>query len=147
MRISAKVDYALRALTELAIVPPDAFVKGKAIAAAQGISVNFLENILRELRDAGMVRGVRGADGGYALARPAAEISIADVIRTLEGPLAAVQGVRPDELTFGGPATELSTVWLAVRARLREILDVVSVADVANGTLPLSVRALALNQS
>lgn len=143
MRVSAKVDYGLRAMTELAASPAGTWVKGEAIATAQSMSVNFCENILRELRRAGFVEAHRGADGGYRLARPAAEIYLAQIIRVLEGPLAAVQGLRPEELEFTGSAAPLQHVWIAVRSRLRSVLDVVTLADVAGNDLPADVRLLA----
>ena len=140
MRITAKADYAVRATIELAVAPPDVPVKGEDLARAQGIPRNFLENILTELRRAGLVRSRRGAEGGYWLARPAAEISIADVLRAVEGPLAAVQGVRPDRLEYGGAAARLPVVWVALRASLRDVLEHVSVADVARGELPAAIE-------
>lgn len=140
MRITAKADYAVRAAIELAVSPPDVPVKGEDLARAQGIPRNFLENILTELRRAGLVRSRRGAEGGYWLARPADEISIADVLRAVEGPLAAVQGVRPDRLEYGGAAVRLPVVWVALRASLRDVLEHVSVADVARGELPAAIE-------
>lgn len=140
MRVTAKADYAVRAAIELAAAPPDVPVKGEDLARAQGISRNFLENILTEMRRAGLVRSRRGLEGGYWLARPAAEISIADVLRAVEGPLAAVQGVRPDRLAYSGAAEQLPVVWVALRASLREVLEHVSLADVARGELPEAVE-------
>jgi Rrf2 family protein len=115
-------------------------VKGEYLATAQGIPQNFLENILTELRRAGLIRTRRGADGGYQLARAAAEITVADVLRAVEGPLAAVQGVRPDELAYGGAAERLPEVWVALRASLRDVLEHVTIADVARGRLPAAVK-------
>lgn len=143
MRITAKVDYAIRALAELAAAPAEAPVKGERLAAAQRVPLRFLENILRELRHAGIVRTLRGAEGGYQLARPAREVTLADVIRAVEGPLAAVQGVRPDSLSGSGAAAALPEVWIAVRASLRSVLEAVTLADLASGRLPASVRRLA----
>src|SRR3954447_8479907 len=142
MRITAKADYAVRAAAELAAAEPGVPVKGEALANAQRIPLNFLENILRELRRAGIIRTQRGAEGGYLLALPAAEVSVADVIRAVEGPLAAVQGVRPDQLHYDGAATALAELWVAMRASLRSVLDVVSLADIATGELPKSVQRL-----
>jgi Rrf2 family protein len=141
MRISAKVDYALRALTELAAAeePP---VKGERIAAAQAIPIKFLENILVELRNAGLVQSQRGADGGYWLARPAAQITIADVMRAVEGPLANVRGTRPEALDYQGSAASLREVWVALRASMRTVLETVTLADVAEGELPPAVETL-----
>jgi len=141
MRLSAKGDYAIRAAVELAAVG-DGPVKGERIVAAQGIPAKFLENILLELRRADLVRSQRGVDGGYWLARPAAEITLAEVIRAVEGPLASVRGERPEALVFEGSAKPLREVWVAVRANLRAVLETVTLADVASGELPASVLAL-----
>jgi len=141
MRITAKADYAVRAAVELAAAEEaDRPVKGEYLARAQGIPQNFLENILTELRRAGIVRSRRGVEGGYRLARPADEVTVADVLRAVEGPLAAVQGVRPDELTYGGAATLLPEVWVALRASLRDVLEHVTLADIADGRLPKDVK-------
>ena len=142
MRVSAKIDYALRALAELAAAEPGVPIKGGALARAQGIPVRFLENILAELRASGIVASRRGAEGGYWLARPSGEVAIAEVIRVLEGPLANVQGVRPDEVSFDGPAATLREVWVATRAGMRSVLDAVTLADVASGKLPVNVRRM-----
>jgi Rrf2 family protein len=117
-------------------------VKGERIAQAQQIPVNFLENILGDLRNAGLVASRRGAEGGYWLARPAAEISLADVIRAVDGPLANVRGVRSEQVTYAGTAEPLRDVWVAVRASLRGVLENVTLADLARGELPEQVRAL-----
>jgi Rrf2 family protein len=143
MRISAKVDYAIRAAAELAAAPPNTPVKGEELAHAQAVPLRFLENILRELRNAGIVRTQRGTVGGYQLARPAKDVTLADIIRAVEGPLAAVQGVRPENLRCQGAAAELPDVWIAVRANLRAVLERVSLADLAGRRLPASVRKLA----
>jgi Rrf2 family protein len=142
MRVSAKADYAIRAAVELAAAG-DGPVKGDRIAKAQGIPANFLENILADLRNAGIVGSRRGAEGGYWLARPAADVSLADVIRAVDGPLANVRGVRSDQLSYEGSATALADVWIAVRASLRGVLEQVSLAEVARGELPDHVRQLA----
>jgi len=143
MRISAKVDYAVRAAVQLAAAGGERPTKGDAIAQAQDIPVKFLENILSDLRHAGLVRSQRGADGGYWLARPASEISVADVIRAVEGPLASVRGQRPEDIAYEGPAEPLSKVWIAVRASLRSVAEHVTLADIAAGTLPEHVATLA----
>ncbi len=135
MRVSAKADYAIRAAVELAAAG-EGPTKGDRIAQAQEIPVNFLENILVDLRNAGIVASRRGADGGYWLARPAAEISLADVIRAVDGPLANVRGVRSEQLTYTGSAEPLRDVWVAVRASLRSVLEAVTLADLAAGELP-----------
>ena len=141
MRVSAKVDYAIRAAAELARAG-DRHVKGEQIAQAQSIPLKFLENILLELRHDGLVSSQRGADGGYWLARPAAEISLAEVIRAVEGPLANVRGVRPEVLEYEGVAQPLRQVWIAVRASMRSVLEEVTLADLASGELPDAVRSL-----
>lgn len=141
MRISAKADYAVRAAVELAAAPPGRPLKAEAIARRQAVPREFLENILRDLRRAGVVATQRGAEGGSMLARPAADITIAEVLRAVEGPLAAVRGVRPESLAYEGAAASLVDVWIAVRASLRSVLDVVTLADVAAGELPEIVRA------
>ena len=143
MRISAKVDYAVRAAVQLAAADGNRPTKGDAIAQAQGIPVKFLENILSDLRHAGLVRSQRGADGGYWLNRPASEISVADIIRAVEGPLASVRGQRPEDIAYVGPAEPLSSVWIAVRASLRAVAEQVTLADIARGALPEHVKALA----
>jgi len=142
MRVSAKTDYALRAAVELAAAPEGAQVKGERLATSQSIPLRFLENILLQLRHAGIVESRRGADGGYRLARPASEISLADVIRAIDGPLAGVSGQRPETLDFQGRSEPLREVWVAVRASLRAVLEHVTLADVASGDLPANVRAL-----
>ena len=142
MRVSAKADYAIRAAVELAAAG-DGPVKGERLAQAQEIPSNFLENILSDLRNAGIVASRRGADGGYWLARPAAEVSLADVIRAVDGPLANVRGVRSEQVAYQGSAEKLRDVWVAVRAYLRGVLENVTLADLARGELPESVRALA----
>ena len=143
MRVSAKVDYAVRAAVELAASTGDRPVKGDQIATAQGIPTKFLENILAELRTAGLVASQRGADGGYWLARPAKEINIAEIIRAVEGPLAAVRGTRPEDVAFDGTAKPLQDMWVAVRASLRSVLEGVTLADLASGNLPTKVKKLA----
>ena len=142
MRVSAKADYAIRAAVELAAAG-EGPVKGDRIAKAQHIPSNFLENILADLRNAGIVGSRRGAEGGYWLARPAEDVSLADVIRAVDGPLANVRGVRSDELEYEGSAKALAEVWIAVRASLRSVLEQVSLAEVARGELPEHVSALA----
>lgn len=142
MRVSAKADYAIRAAVELA-ASGDGPVKGDAIAQAQGIPPNFLDNIMGDLRNAGLVASRRGADGGYWLARPAGEISLAQVIRAVDGPLANVRGIRSEQVQYEGSAKPLRDVWVAVRASLRSVLEQVTLADLARGELPESVAALA----
>jgi Rrf2 family protein len=147
MRITAKVDYAVRASTELARRWIDAGgrapMKGEAIATSQEIPVRFLESILAELRRAGIVGSQRGAEGGYWLARPPTEVSVADLIRAVEGPLADVHGTPPEELDYTGPASSLQTVWIATRAALRSVLEATTLADIVAGELPDHLRDLA----
>ena len=143
MRISAKVDYAVRAAVELAAAEGEKPVKAERIATAQDIPLNFLENILGELRHAGIVRSHRGADGGFRLAKPADQVKVADIIRAVEGPLASVRGGPPEDSSYPGAASTLPRVWIAVRANLRSVLEHVTVADVAAGQLPKDVDRLA----
>jgi Rrf2 family protein len=142
VRISAKADYAVRAAAELAAAGEHT-VKGEVLAQAQGIPLRFLENILAELRHAGLVRSQRGSEGGYTLARTAEEITVADVIRAVEGPLASVRGERPERVEYAGAAEPLQRVWIAVRKNLRDVVEEVTLADLAAGTLPADVNALA----
>lgn len=128
MRVSAKVDYALRAMLELAAA--GGLVKGEQLATAQGIPQKFLESILLDLRHAELVTSRRGVEGGYALGRRAEEITLADVIRAVEGPIATVRGVRPDDIEYDGPATALASVWLELRSAMRSVLDETTLADV-----------------
>jgi Rrf2 family protein len=141
MRLSAKADYALRASVELASLG-DGHVKAEALARAQAIPLRFLEQILLDLKHAGLVASQRGAEGGYWLARPPAEIALADIIRAVEGPLANVRGVRPEELEYEGAANALREVFVALRANIRAVLEEVTLADVAAGELPDRVRDL-----
>ena len=142
MKVSAKADYAVRAAVELASAV-EGPVKAERIAQAQEIPLKFLENIMSDLRNAGLVRSQRGVEGGYWLARPADEISIAQVIRAVDGPLAAVRGRRPEDVEYAGSAERLRDVWVALRASLRNVLETVTVADVARGDLPGAVEELA----
>jgi Rrf2 family protein len=143
MRVSAKVDYAVRAGVELAAAADTRPVKGERIAQSQQIPLKFLENILLELKHAGLVQSQRGAEGGYWLARAPEEISLADVIRAVEGPIANVRGLRPEQVEYRGAAEELRGVWIAVRANLRAVLEAVTLADVAAGRLPDDVARIA----
>ena len=142
MHISAKVDYAVRALVALA-ADGGGPIAGATLAQSQGLPAKFLEGILAELRRAGIVASQRGAEGGYRLARPASEISVADVIRAIDGPLAEVRGERPETTAYEGAARHLQEVWIAVRASLRAVLEHTTLADVASGKLPANVRRLA----
>jgi Rrf2 family protein len=142
VRVSAKVDYALRACAELAAAG-DGPVKGDRLAQAQEIPLKFLENILLDLKHAGLVQSQRGAEGGYWLSRPPDEIVLAEVIRAVEGPIANVRGQRPEQVEYAGPAARLREVWIAVRANLRSVLETVTLADLASGQLPDEVAAIA----
>ena len=142
VRISAKVDYAVRAAVALAASEDDHPMKGERIATSQGIPLKFLENILGDMRRAGLVMSQRGADGGYRLAVDAFEISVADVIRAVEGPLGDVRGMPPERVDYGAGAESLKEVWLAARASLREVMETVTVGDIAAGALPDIVEQL-----
>jgi Rrf2 family protein len=142
MRVSAKVDYAVRAGAELAAAA-DGPVKGERIAQPQEIPLKFLENILLDLKHAGLVQSQRGAEGGYWLARPPEEIALADIIRAVEGPIANVRGARPEQVEYSGAAEPLRDAWIAVRANLRSVLENVTLADLAAGRLPDEVARIA----
>ena len=144
VKVSAKADYAVRAAVELAAMregDPPRPVKGDHVATAQGIPIKFLENILLDLRQAGVVNSRRGPDGGYWLSRPPEEITVADVIRAADGPLASVRGEKPEDLKYEGSAGQLATVWVALRSSVREVLEQVTLADVAAGKLPAKITA------
>lgn len=143
MRMSAKAEYAVRAMTQLAATPPGVLVKTDELARAQGIPAQFLVDILAELRAAHLVRSHRGRGGGYELARPAARINIADVLRCIDGPLASVRDIGLEELDYTGPSAALSDVWRALRASMRSVLEETTLADVADGALPPHVGRLA----
>ena len=141
MRVSARADYAVRALTELAarVGQP---VTAESISKAQGVPLKFLLGILGELRRAGLVRSQRGPSGGYLLDRDPSTITVADVMRAVDGPLASVQDAKPEDVTYPGPAARLQDVWIAVRASLRLVLEEVTIAHLLAGKLPPSVEAL-----
>jgi Rrf2 family protein len=142
MHVTAKADYAVRAIVELAGSSQESPRKVDDVAQAQGIPVSFLENILTQLRSSGIVRSQRGPEGGYWLAQPADELNLANIIRAVEGPLVGVRGQRPEEIRYVGSAESLQQVWIALRANLRKVLEQVTVADVAAGSLPPEVLAL-----
>jgi Rrf2 family protein len=144
VRVTAKVDYAVRAAMVLARAGQEEGgpVKGERIGLAQDIPVKYLENILSELRQAGLVRSQRGAEGGYWLARPPADIAIADLIRAVEGPLATVRGERAEHLDYDDDTAALQDMWVAVRASLRAVLERVTLADLVGGNLPPDVQKL-----
>ena len=145
MRVSAKADYAVRAMVELAAAESSSErpAKGELLAAAQVIPMRFLENILGELRVHGLVQSRRGVDGGYWLAKGADEITLAEIIRAVEGPLATVRGEAADEIEYPGPSAPLREVWLALRANIRQVLETVTLADVVGGSLPEPIGTLA----
>jgi Rrf2 family protein len=138
--ISAKVDYAVRALCALA--DSETALTAEMLSQTQGLPAKFLESILNDMRRAGLLTSQRGPDGGYRLARPASEITVADVIRPLDGPLAEIRGLRPEAANYQGAAEQLQAVWVAVRASLRTVLEQVTIAAIVSGDLPPSVVAL-----
>jgi Rrf2 family protein len=142
MHVTAKADYAIRAVVELADSSQASPRKVDDVARAQDIPVSFLENILTQLRSSGIVRSQRGPEGGYWLAQPPDQLNLARVIRAVEGPLVGVRGQRPEEIEYTGSAESLQQVWIALRANLRKVLEHVTVADVAAGRLPKEVLAL-----
>ncbi len=141
VRVSLRVDYAVRALLEMTSAPDD-MIKLDQIALAQHIPPRFLEHILTDLRRSGLITSQRGADGGYRLARRPTTITVADVIRAVEGPLADVGDQAPEEVSYPAPATALRDVWVAMRASMRTVLEHVSLAQIASGELPRSVARL-----
>lgn len=143
MRISARADYAVRAALELAVRHGEGPVKAEEIAAVQDIPHKFLEGILGDLRRAGIVESRRGGGGGYRLAREASAITVADLIRAVDGPIVSVRGERPTGLAYTGTAQPLLPLWIALRANVRRILEGVTVADLAADALPEPVRRLA----
>lgn len=145
MKISARADYAVRAASQLAASPGEA-VPAETLATAQDIPGRFLEGILGDLRRQGLVVSRRGGSGGYRLALPAAEITVADVVRAVDGPLVFVRGERPPQLEYAGPAADLPAVWVALRASVRAVLEEVTLADLAGHRLPASVRDLASSE-
>lgn len=142
MQISARSDYGIRALVELAAAGGGPCTVTE-LAEAQAIPARFLQNILLQLRRRGFLRSQRGTDGGYRLARPAEEITIAEVIRALEGPLAGVRGALPETVAYEGHARAVADVWLAARVSTRRVLEHVTLQDVAAGALPADLVALA----
>lgn len=141
MHISAKIEYAVRALLVLAAAEGGP-LSGATLAQAQGLPPKFLDGILAELRRSHIIVSQRGSDGGYRLARDASQIALADVIRAIDGPLAAVRGEHPEVTTYAGPAEHLQDVWIAIRATLRSVLETTTLADVVSGKFPQNVRRL-----
>jgi Rrf2 family protein len=142
VRVSAKVDYAVRAAVELGRTKEGERRKCDAIAAAQEVPSGFLENILLEMRSAGLVHSRRGGSGGYWLARPAGEISVADIFRAVEGPLATVADARPEETAYPQGSAAMRELWIALRTSLRDVLEVVTIADLAAAELPPQITKL-----
>jgi len=143
MRMSAKAEYGVRAMIQLAAAAPGVVVKTDDLAQAQGIPAQFLVDILSDLRADRLVRSHRGREGGYELARPAEQISIADVLRCIDGPLASVRDIGLGDLPYSGPTAALTDVWRALRASMRAVLETTTLADVACGALPEQVSELA----
>lgn len=141
MRVSAKAEYAVRAAIELAAACDSGPVKKSLIVKSQGIPAKFLENILAELRHAGLVESQRGAEGGYWLTKPPAEITVADIMRAVEGPLASVRSQRPEDLEYEGDAVALQKVWVALRQSIRDVLGATTLADLVSGDLPEPVTS------
>lgn len=139
MQVSAKVDYALRAMLQLAAAPEQRLSRD-AIATAQDIPPRYLEEILGTLRQAGLVSATRGANGGFLLARPAAEITVADVSRAVDGPLTLVQGQRPEAVTYPEPGAHLRELWVGLRASMRAVMESVSLEHLLTGDLPADLR-------
>jgi Rrf2 family protein len=144
MRVSAKADYAVRAVVELAVSDAD-WLSADVVAARQQIPLQFLQKIFHELQRARIVSTQRGRDGGHRLARPAKEISVADVLRVIDGPLADVHGEQPENLTYSGSAEPLQQVWVALRTNMRDVLEKVTIADIAAQRLPKRIVTLANN--
>lgn len=142
MRISERVDNAIRAMAELATASGEP-LKAETIATRQDMSLKYLLDILRELKRAELVRSKRGPDGGFTLSRPAAEISLADVFRAVDGPLADVHDESLRDLAYPAPAEELPVVWMAIRGSLRRVLETVTVEELVSGRLPAPVVELA----
>lgn len=142
MRISAKIDYAVRAGAELAAADPAAWLNAERIGSAQGIPTAYLLNILSVLRTHGIAESRRGVDGGYRLARPAAEISVADIIRAIDGPLANIAGSRVEDVSYQGAAAPLRDTWVALRVNMRTVLEEVSLEALASNKLPQHVKRL-----
>jgi Rrf2 family protein len=141
MQVTARGDYAVRAALELAVAYP-AIASAQALAEAQDMPYKFLEAVLADLRRAGLVQGIRGPEGGYLLKRAPSEITVGDILRAVDGPLAGVRGLRPEETGYDGAAAHLSELWVAVRSALRSVVDEVTLAQLASGRLPARVRRL-----
>lgn len=141
MQVTAKVDYAVRALLELAASDDDRLTRDQ-LAAAQDIPPRYLEAVLAQLRNAGLVISQRGTTGGFSLGRPAEEMTVAEVSRAVDGPLALVQGQRPEHITYAGTSQHLHELWIGLRAAVRSVMEAVTIADLVKGELPREVRSL-----
>lgn len=141
MHVSAKGDYAARAVTYLAGVYPER-ASAQVIADSYELPRKFLEAVLADLRRAAIVTAVRGADGGYALRRSPAEITVGEVLRAIDGPLADVHGLRPDEVTYPPALQHLQEVWVAARSAVRSVFDEVTLDQLVTGEFPDAIRAL-----
>ncbi|GGF45724.1 Rrf2 family transcriptional regulator [Marmoricola endophyticus] len=146
MRVSAKADYALRALIEIAGRDGAKPVSAEELGRTQDIPHGFLQAILADLRRASIVVSQRGQSGGWRMARPASEVSVADVIRAVDGPLVSVYGLRPESVDYSGSAEILQLVWIAARSSLRDVFESVSIGDLAQSSLPETVRARTLDE-
>ena len=142
MRVSAKSDYALRALIEMASRADGRAVSAEELGRLQEIPHGFLQAILADLRRAGVVRAQRGAEGGYTLSQAPRDVTIGQILRAVDGPLAGVRGLRPEETRYEGAAENLPNLWVAVRAAVREVVDEVSLAELISGRMPAHVRKL-----
>lgn len=140
MRVSAKSDYALRALIEVARRDDGQPVSAEEIGRLQDIPHGFLQSILADLRRAGVVMSQRGQSGGWRMGRPAESVTVADVIRAVDGPLVSVYGLRPEAVTYHGSAEGLQKVWIAARSSLREVFEAVSISNLVDGALPARVE-------
>jgi Rrf2 family protein len=141
--MSAKAEYATRVMVQMATVEPGTLMRAEDLAASQEVPPHFLIDILSDLRTWRLVRSHRGRDGGYELARPADQISVADVLRCIDGPLACVRDIGLGDLPYHGPTAKLTDLWMALRASMRSVLEQTTLADVAKGDLPPHVADLA----
>ena len=141
MRVSAKADYALRALIEIAVRTDGTAVSAEQLGKAQGIPHGFLQAILADLRRSGIVISQRGQSGGWRMGRAATEVSVADVIRAVDGPLVSVYGLRPESVTYNESAEVLQHVWIAARRSLRDVFENVSLQQLSDGKLPKAVTS------
>jgi Rrf2 family protein len=143
VKISAKVDYALQAVIEIAIATKkDSLISAEEISSRRDIPEKFLEGILTLLRKSGIISSYRGPSGGFELAKKPQDIVVADIIRIIDGPLAAVRGFAPEEIDYAGPVKHVADVWIATRASLRNVLENISIADIISGDFDVSISKL-----